>query len=709
MFASWEETEFLEIFKSRGYLKPLPKRKPDRAGGRYLVNAVSAFDIETSRIDLPITDGRTQNSHSFMYVWQFQIEEITIMGRTWEDYFQMLGKINQALIEYQTYIKSPTLPVLIVWVHNLAYEWQFLQGIYKFNNEDVFLRDARKPIWARMYDCIEYRCSYLQTNMSLAHLTKQLGVEEKLSGQIFDYNKMRYPWTELSEYEREYCIRDVRSLVQCMKIRMEKDGDTLQTLPLTSTGYVRRDCKEAIKPLYYDIRDMKPTYKAYRMLRDAFRGGNTHGNRKYIGKILENVVSYDMTSCYPAQQLTKRFPMKPFKFLDNNLTLERVLRFVGLGYAVVARYRFKNIRLKAGVTIPYISLARTRSADFVGGIDNGRILYAGICECCLTEIDLNIIMQQYDFDELQILSAMVAKKDFLPIQYRNVVSKYYELKTTLKGTTDPEEIYTYNKSKEKLNSVYGMSCQDPLHAKILYDDGEYNINDLNKVGSDEDREKALAGAAFPYQWGVYVTAYARAALQEAIDAAGERMVYCDTDSVKVLGEIDLEAINQKRQQLAVRQGAVATDRKGIPHYMGVFEYEGKYDRFITQGAKRYAYIKGECKYAEHCPNFPRCKMGVTVSGVSKKENPETGNPIAVDELRELKRFKDGMIWHESAGSLSVYNDDDNFYYPVDADRGVNITPNIAILPNTYQMGFTRDYLMLLQDVELYGDYIDRRK
>ena len=38
-----------------------------------------------------------------------------------------------------------------------------------------------------------------------------------------------------------------------------------------------------------------------------------------------------------------------------------------------------------------------------------------------------------------------------------------------------------------------------------------------------------------------------------------------------------------------------------------------------------------------------------------------------------------------------------------------VTPNIAILPNTYQMGFTKDYLMLLQDVELYGDYIDRRK
>lgn len=709
MFASWEDFDFYSAFKAGGFLKPLPRRKPDRAGGRYLVNVVSAFDIETSRIDLPIENGYKQNSHSFMYVWQFQLEDVTIMGRTWEEFFGMCARIRDALALYKKDIKANTVPVLICWVHNLAYEWQFLQGIYTFRNEDVFFRDQRKPIWARMYDCIELRCSYIQTNMSLAHLTKQMGVEEKLSGEIFDYSKMRYPWTELSEYETEYCIRDVRSLVKCMRLRMEKDGDSLQTLPLTSTGYVRRDCKEAIKPLYFDIRDMKPDYLQYRMLRDAFRGGNTHANRKHVGKILENVASYDMTSCYPAQQLTKKFPMKPFKWLDNNLNMERVLTFVGLGYAVVARYRFEGLKIKEKIPIPYLALARTKSADFIGGIDNGRILYAGICECALTEIDLEIVLKQYTFDRVYVLSAMVARKDYLPVSYRKVIQKYYELKTTLKGTSDPEEAYIYAKSKEKLNSVYGMSCQDPLHAKILYDDGNYTIQDLNK-GTDEERKSALTGAAFPYQWGVYVTAYARQALQEAIDLIGfDRMVYCDTDSVKMIGTVDLSGINKKREKLADRQGAVATDRKGIAHYMGVFEYEGTYDKFITQGAKRYAYVIGGCKYAGTCPNYPRCKMGVTVSGVSKKTNPKTGVPIAVEELKDLKKFKDGMIWRESAGSLSVYNDDDNFWYQVDEDRGVMISPNIAILPNTYQMGFSKDYTALLQDVELYGEYIDRRK
>ena len=724
MFASWESYDFYTAFQAGGFLKPLPKRKPDRAGGRYLVNVVSAFDIETSRIDMPIETGYKQNSHSFMYIWQFQIEDTTIIGRTWEDFFSMCTRIRDALKKYQEYIKSPTMPVLICWVHNLSYEWQFLQGIYTFNNEDVFFRDQRKPIWCRMYDCIEMRCSYMQTNMSLAHLTKQMGVDQKLSGDIFDYSKMRYPWTELTDYEKEYCVRDVRSLVQAMKLRMKKDGDTLQTLPLTSTGYVRRDCKEAIKPLYYDIRDMKPDYKQYRLLRDAFRGGNTHANRKHVGKILDDVASYDMTSCYPAQQLTKKFPMKRFKWLDNNLDLERVMKFIGLGYAVVGRYRFEGLEIKKDVPIPYLALARTHSYDFInipkhkrdrkelknGGIDNGRILYAGVCECALTEIDLEIVIKQYNFDKIYVLSAMVAQKDYLPEPYRKVIQKYYELKTTLKGTIDPEEAYAYAKSKEKLNAVFGMSVQDPLHAKILYDDGDYTVQDLNKIGTPEELEKALSGAAFPYQWGVYVTAYARQALQEAIDLIGfDRMVYCDTDSVRMIGKVDMTRINKKREQLATRQGAVAVDRKGIPHYMGVFEYEGTYSKFITQGAKRYAYIKGECKYSDHCPNFPRCKMGVTVSGVSKKDNPETGNPLAVDELQDLKNFKDGMIWHESAGSLSVYNDDDNFYYPVDSDRGVMITPNIAILPNTYQMGFSKDYTALLQDVELYGEYVDRRK
>ena len=482
---------------------------------------------------------------------------------------------------------------------------------------------------------------------------------------------------------------------------MLKDHDNLQTIPLTSTGYVRRDCTAALREreLFLKIKELLPGEKAYRLLRTAFRGGNTHCNRKYSGKILSNVYSYDMSSCYPAQQLTKKFPMSPFKFLDDRLTFDRIFHFIGLGYAVVGLYQFKNIRLRKSVTVPYLSLGRCECFGFDGrssgyGLDNGRILYADYCKAALTEIDLNIVVKQYEFDEVDVMTAMVAQKHYLPDEYRAVIKKYYENKTKLKGSTDPEEIYLYQKSKEKLNGIYGMSAQDPIHAEIIYTDGEYTRSSYDTLA---DVEKTLKKAKFPYSWGVYTTAYARAALQEAIDAAGQTLVYCDTDSIKTVGKTDLSLINKKREKAAIDQGAFADDPKGTRHFMGVFELECKYDRFISCGAKRYAYeIDG--------------KMGITVSGVSKAINEKTGVSFAVEELKRLEKFREGFIWHKAAGTMAVYNDEDDFLY-TDPDSGnsVQITKNVALLPTTYEMTYSKDYKLLLNDIELYGDYRRERE
>ena len=282
MFASWEDFDFYGAFKAGGFLKPLPRRKPDRAGGRYLVNVVSAFDIETSRLDLPIENGYKQNSHAFMYVWQWQLgDDVTIMGRSWTGFQTLVQLIANALYEISEDQNLPEIPRHVCWIHNAAHEFAFLTGIYPFKDTEGFYRDVRKPIWFSMYNVIEFRCSYLQTNMSLKALTKRYGVKEKLSGQLFDYDKVRFPWDPLTDYELEYAGTDVQSLVQAMRIRMEKDGDNLQTIPLTSTGYVRRDVRQALKPLFLQIRDILPQEQEYRLLRKAFRGGNTQCNKAY--------------------------------------------------------------------------------------------------------------------------------------------------------------------------------------------------------------------------------------------------------------------------------------------------------------------------------------------------------------------------------------------------------------------------------------------
>ena len=686
-----QEVNFYAELTKYSYIEHKKRARKPSPASRDIINILCAFDIETTTLELPITDDRTQNAHAFMYIWQFQLNDITIVGRTWEEAEQLFISLSDACKRYRKEKRLDDLPIIIIWVHNLAYEFQFLSGIYAFQNDECFFRDIRKPIYCKMFNCLEFRCSYIQTNMSLSHLTKQLGVKAKLSGQKYDYSKIRFPWTPLTDYELEYCATDVQSLVECMRIKMENDGDNLQTIPLTSTGYVRRDCKQALKPLYLDIKELLPNEKQYRLLRKAFRGGNTHANRKYSGKILDNVYSYDMSSCYPAQQLTKKFPMTPFRWIDDRLTFDRIKRFIDLGYAVVGLYQFKGLRLKKIVSIPYISLARTEAYGFQ--LDNGRVLEADYIEMALTEIDLKIVLKQYTFDEIQVQTAMVAQKHYLPKEYRNVIIRYYENKTKLKGVTDPEQIYLYQKSKEKLNGIYGMSAQDPIHAEILYNGGDYARSDY----TTGDADKVLSKAKFPYQWGVYTTAYARAALQEAIDAAGAAMVYCDTDSVKTLGRVDLSYINRKRQAAAEASKAFADDPKGNRHYMGVFELDGVYDRFITCGAKRYAYESDG-------------HMSITVSGVSKAVNESTGVSFAVEELGKLENFHEGFIWRKSAGTMSVYNDDDLFNY-TDPETGkqVQIIKNVAIIPTTYEMTYAKDYRRLLQEIDLYGEYKSKRE
>lgn len=236
-----------------------------------------------------------------------------------------------------------------------------------------------------------------------------------------------------------------------------------------------------------------------------------------------------------------------------------------------------------------------------------------------------------------------------------------------------------------------MSATDPIHQNIIYAD-----NIFHKSGYDdftkEEILKLLKDAAFPYQWGVYTTAYARMQLQDAIKLCGDKIIYCDTDSVKTEGDVPISILNDRLMKNAIAAEAYADDMNGVRHYIGLFESDGHYDRFITQGAKRYAYdING--------------KMGITVAGVSKRINEDTGIPFAVEELKSLERFRVGMIWHKAGGSVSVYNDTDDFYYTDPVSGGqVHITKNVAIVPSTYEMTYSRDYRLLLNEIQLYGDY-----
>ena len=148
-------------------------------------NIVCAFDIETSRV---ITGWRTCRwikmpiYNSFMYIWAFQIgREDTVLGRTWREYKEFIENIENAIGTSK----------LVVYVHNLAFEFQFLSGIYPADRWEVFAPKSRRPLKASYNDKIEYRCSYYHSNMSLEKFLESVGVVHKKKVGDLDYNIVR--------------------------------------------------------------------------------------------------------------------------------------------------------------------------------------------------------------------------------------------------------------------------------------------------------------------------------------------------------------------------------------------------------------------------------------------------------------------------------------------------------------------------------------
>lgn len=645
-----------------------PRGNPHRSKYKKYLNCICTFDIESSR--LPDIE------QSVMYIWQFNINsEITVIGHYWPEFFEMLKNIKKLIGNYW----------LCIYVHNLSYEFQFLKGWYDFQADEVFRTEPRKVLKCEMFDTFEFRCSYFLTNLSLDRFTRQMGVEDKkLSGDLFDYSKIRYPWTDLTDYEIQYCINDVQGLAEALIKKLQVDGDNVRTVPLTSTAYVRRDVKRAMEKFDHNsLKAMLPDVELYNLLREAFRGGNTHANRWYAGDIIENVSSIDIVSSYPAVMLTCRYPMT--KFIEaKNCSIPELKKLLK-HKAVIMRLAMWDLDLTDNFNgCPYIT--RDKCRNIIGGVfDNGRVLRAEYLETTVTDIDFKIMKRQYKWTSLNPFKVMYASYDWLPSQIRDTVQQYYRVKTELKGIkeTDPQYIY-YCNNKAKLNRCYGMTAQDPVKDTLDFIDGEFVYQDLPV---SEILKKSNKKAFLAYQWGVWVTAHARARLQDGIDLAGHNFIYADTDSVKYIGDLDIEPFNEKRRLEAVKKGAYAYDNKGVIHYIGVYENEGYTlpNRFRTLGAKKYVLEDSQGK------------LHITIAGVNKRQG-------AV-ELDKIENFKDGFIFKEAGGTESIFNDNIDLTVAREG-HDLTIRDNVVIRDSTYTLGLTAEYLDILKGcIEIkYSDY-----
>lgn len=645
-------------------------------------DCMCAFDIETT--------SAPEIEQSFMYVWQFAIlhqDNIWyVVGRTWEEFVELIESINDSHL------------TLLIWVHNLSYEFQFMRHWLDFPPENVFCIRSRKILKAS-YKNIEFRCSYIQTNKSLAKFTSDMRVShEKLDGVAFDYSKTRYPWTPLSEFEERYAINDVVGLLEAMQKRMEMFKDTVYSIPLTSTGYVRRQAKEAMTHYNFKkLHEMMCDETVYKLLRMEFRGGDTHANRYHVNTILENVDSWDRASSYPDVMVNYKFPMSKFipRMIDDINYLVKMCNKKDLCF--LAKIQFINLRQKdIYYGAPYLSSDKAFLLEGDVVKDNGRVLKADRCGYVVNDIDFDIISSEYVFDDVILECVYTAKYDYLPEPFRKLVIKLFEDKTSLKNLQGKE--VDYMKSKELINALYGMCAQNPVREIITYTDEENPFRVEREQNIKEALEKYNKKAFLLYAWGCWTTAHARKQLKDMINIVGDNFVYCDTDSVKFLKGHDYEEIlekiaehNKKLQELSERNGGFAHDKHGKLHFLGVYEQEKSYSKFATLGAKKYAF------------EYPDGSFGITIAGVPKKSGAK--------EMGCIENFKTGFVFSHTGKLESRYNDIDYGLYNPDGVSGhdIMIKSNTLLRETTYELGVTAEYSRILESVGNWNDFMESER
>ena len=631
------------------------------------------FDIESTSFYY------NDEKRATMYAWVFGINGKCIRGRTWDEFIQVCNILQQ---EYELSEKKR----LIVYVHNLAFEFQFFKD--RFNWINNFSLEERKPIYALCDLGIEFRCSCILSGYSLEkvgeHLTKYK--VNKLVGDL-NYNLPRHSKTPLTNEEWNYILHDGLVVMAYIQEEIERMKG-IKKIPLTKTGYVRTLCRNACfngeeRYEFFALRDtLTLTEESYLQFKRTYMGGFTHANARHVGKTLKNVASYDFTSSYPAVMVSEKFPMsKPIEYTPKSIDdlLDMCKR-----HPCIFDVTFHNITSKVNYE-HYISVSRC--LELKNEIqDNGRVVEADELTISVTERDFLIIRTMYEWDDIEISNFFYFYQGYLPKSLVETVLNLYVNKTTLKGVIGQEDEYL--SSKEMVNAIYGMTVTDPCKNEIVYDNEQGWIENVKSTSDLIEQYNKSRTRFLYYAWGIWVTAFARFNLFTGIIECKEDYIYSDTDSVKILNKdnhkkyFDLynKVITMKIKE-CLRYYDIPFSKshpktlKGVSKPLGVWDYEGTYKCFKTLGAKRYIYVD------EHD------ELHITIAGVNKTK----GRDYLLYKYKTIpnifKHFKDTLNF--PATYIRKYKDDKGKWREVEESGAGKLTH--TYIDNHYQ-GELIDYL-----------------
>ena len=580
--------------------------------------------------------------------------------------------------------------IIYTFIHNSSYDLSYLIPYFReylpaVQGEPQGLIDGNNKILTYTQGCLEFRCTHRLTGKSLAQWTKDLQVEHVKQVGLYDYDKIIFQDDELSEDEQAYDKNDVVGLYEALTKQNSLRKDTLATMPLTLTGYVRRDLRRCcLRSRYFRenyFLKSKLDHELFYAFLKSFSGGYTHNNRYYknitvrVGdtvkfwdqEIKVNRIKHrDFKSHYPTQQTCYLMPIgSPQMIYDNSndirdtFSIDEILAYYPK-FFTMSIIRFSEAKLSDNkISMPFMQFSKMQECEFERIVqDNGRVIFArGAWIMFLDNLTLQILNEQYDL-QYEVIKVWKLKAGYMPSEIVSCIDNYFKGKSDQKNLVKEledkygkldyrtfEANFHLMTNKSMLNSIYGCSATSPLRLSYeINDNMEYRIKEFfstkEEIQTGLDKFYSNRNNFLPYQYGCITTASARFELYQYIKAIGyDKVLYCDTDSIFYIADDDTEkAVDDLNKEKRKTAHSVLLNN-GKEEFYDEFTEEPELIAFRGLHSKCYGVVTKET------PDVPS-HLEITIAGVPPKSyicRDHENKPLYYTREQELSGMDKGVM------------------------------------------------------------------
>lgn len=384
----------------------------------------------------------------------------------------------------------------------------------------IYFKKVKKKKW--------YKTTIYDSLKILPYSVEKIAKDFKLpiSKLEIDYDKYRPKGYMMDNEEREYLLHDILIIAKALKSIFD-NGDTKMTAGSNALQNFKDTFDEDRKTQKYKYRKLYPVLDANinEDIRKAYKGGYVYVNPNYQNKDLKDMLVFDKNSMYPSHMRYRDMPYGQPTFFEGE-------------YSGNSKFYIQHLLCKFKVKDGYVPTIQLKGSSYYNSTEyirdstidrNGDTIDEPI-ELYLSKLDLKLFLKHYDIWELEYLNGWEFKTN--KGVFNQFIDSNYKIKCNSKGAIRLN-------AKLRLNSLSGK------FATNIDVTGKYAIfeNDIVKFVFNKDEDGNIIRQYRDSEYtplGVAITSYARYDLITRIDKLGgekpdSRFVYCDTDSVHILG------------------------------------------------------------------------------------------------------------------------------------------------------------------------------